>query len=157
VWQTAGKNSATQMVARFGLASGSYTVTAAAEPDTYNAIKMCSSPATHKGFMTPGFIWVADMANLQPGTKYYYQVGDAVRIDGFGDDNGRKPLSLPLGNLLISTITHHRKCALQITPQTGQQHVVCRGLVCDAAGRRRCQPQLRGAHPADGRRGPVRA
>jgi hypothetical protein len=68
------------MTARFGTSRGAYPNTTSARVDTYTGGDMCDQPAQERGFMTPGLIWVADMTKLLPGTKYYYQVGDQVRI-----------------------------------------------------------------------------
>lgn len=45
---------------------------------TYTRLQMCGAPANSTGWVDPGWLNYAALTGLQPGTRYYYAVGDPV-------------------------------------------------------------------------------
>ncbi|EIE21772.1 Metallo-dependent phosphatase [Coccomyxa subellipsoidea C-169] len=43
---------------------------------TYTRLQMCGAPANSTGWVDPGWLNYAALTGLQPGTRYYYAVGD---------------------------------------------------------------------------------
>jgi hypothetical protein len=76
-WVT--KNSSNPIV-KWGTSSGVYTHTAAAASSTYTRQELCGPPANDVGFVDPGLFHAALVEGLQPGQRYYYVVGDEVRL-----------------------------------------------------------------------------
>lgn len=61
---------------RYGKESDNLVVTAIASTKTYEQKDMCHAPAnTSLGWRDPGFTHLAKMTKLEPGARYFYQVG----------------------------------------------------------------------------------
>jgi hypothetical protein len=76
-WVT--KNSSNPTI-KWGTSPGAYTHTAAASSSTYTRQELCGPPANAEGFVDPGLFHAALLEGLEPGQRYYYVVGDEVRL-----------------------------------------------------------------------------
>ena len=63
---------------RWGLQPGIDEWTVASNVSTYARGDMCGAPANASGWSDPGLLHQALLTGLQPGTRYYYIVGDPV-------------------------------------------------------------------------------
>lgn len=65
-------------VVKWGTQPGQYTHTTPARSSTYTVQDMCGPPADSIGWVDPGTFHAALLEGLEPGTLYYYVVGDEV-------------------------------------------------------------------------------
>lgn len=64
---------------RWGTDAKALDRTTTADSDTYGLDDMCGPPATTAGWLEPGLLHRALLADLQPDTEYWYKYGDEVR------------------------------------------------------------------------------
>ena len=65
-------------VVRWGRESGRLAQENGGSFSTYTRLQMCGAPANSTGWVDPGWLNYAALTGLQPGTRYYYAVGDPV-------------------------------------------------------------------------------
>jgi hypothetical protein len=65
-------------VVRWGRESGKLAQENGGSFSTYTRLQMCGAPANSTGWVDPGWLNYAALTGLQPGTRYYYTVGDPV-------------------------------------------------------------------------------
>jgi acid phosphatase type 7 len=63
---------------RWGLEPSVHPFSAAAASRSYARGEMCGPPANAAGWVDPGTLHAAVLADLMPDTRYYYVYGDAV-------------------------------------------------------------------------------
>ncbi|KAK9918496.1 hypothetical protein WJX75_004496 [Coccomyxa subellipsoidea] len=63
-------------VVRWGRESGKLAQENRGSFSTYTRLQMCGAPANSTGWVDPGWLNYAALTGLQPGTRYYYTVGD---------------------------------------------------------------------------------
>ncbi|CAL8471735.1 g11277 [Coccomyxa elongata] len=61
---------------RWGREPGILTEQNGGSFSTYTRLQMCGAPANSTGWVDPGWLNYAALTGLQPGTRYYYTVGD---------------------------------------------------------------------------------
>jgi hypothetical protein len=75
-------------VVKWGTTPGVYTHTTPASSSTFSRHDMCGPPANSTGWLHPGVFHSAVLEGLEPGTQYYYVVGDEVRDNTWLLDRG---------------------------------------------------------------------
>lgn len=68
-----------QPAARYGSSPDALRFQVPASSASYGPHDMCGPPASTFGFVDPGVLHTATLSGLEPGRRYWYQVGDQVR------------------------------------------------------------------------------